>query len=56
MKEIISKIKGIACRINQAEKTKDDIELSCYGYSKCDTCCGFDICECNDKLIKNEKP
>jgi hypothetical protein len=54
MKKLISKIKGIKCRIEQEEEPKVETNIFCYGDNECDTCCGLEICKCNDKLIKQK--
>ena len=56
MKKLISKIKGIKCRIKQEEEEpkeepKAEINIFCYGNNECNTCCGLEVCECNNKLI-----
>ena len=51
MKKLFSKIKGIKCRIINQNNDKKEKEIYCYGNNKCDTCCGLEICECNNKLI-----
>lgn len=50
MKKLISKIKGIKCKISNQNNDKKE-EVYCYGNNKCETCCGLEICECNSKLI-----
>ncbi|MDP2930223.1 MAG: hypothetical protein Q8N56_01275 [bacterium] len=56
MKKLISKIKGIKCRIEQEKELKEESKagatIFCYGNDDCNTCCGLKVCECSDKLIK----
>jgi len=53
MKKLISKIKGIKCKISNQNNDKKE-EVYCYGNNKCETCCGLEICECNSKLVSEK--